>query len=356
MTAIMRPVVCVFDLNSSPWKTFDPFLCCAHYLDRYPPGNATTLAPEPRHILGRNIGNDFSHRDGWSMYHGYQVPGFPRRPHRGFETITIIRHGYVDHSDSSGAMARYGAGDTKWLTAGAGIQYAETFPLLNSDGPNPLELFQVWLNLPRRSKMATPNFTMFWASKTPVAHPAHGVTVKVVAGEFEGTKPLPPPKESWAASPESDVAVWLIELAPTARYKFPAAKSDSNRTLYYHEGGAREPLFVNGVAVPCEHGVRVFAEAELMLETRTAQQVQRVLLLQGRPIGEPIAQYGEFVMNTKEEVSTAYEEFALTEFGPWKWSGDAPVHDRQKDRFAQYPDGRIELPSGISCNVSGGSP
>ena len=99
-------------------------------------------------IDDRELGQDFSATDGWSMYHGLVVPGFPGHPHRGFETVTYVRTGVIDHADSLGAAARFGRGDVQWLTAGKGIQHSEMFPLLDPDGPNPLELFQIWLNLP----------------------------------------------------------------------------------------------------------------------------------------------------------------------------------------------------------------
>ena len=101
------------------------------------------------------------------MYHGDVVPGFPQHPHRGFETVTVMRDGYIDHSDSLGATARFGKGDVQWLTAGAGIVHCEMFPLLDPKSPNRLELFQIWLNLPARSKMASPYFTMLWDQEMP---------------------------------------------------------------------------------------------------------------------------------------------------------------------------------------------
>jgi redox-sensitive bicupin YhaK (pirin superfamily) len=101
------------------------------------------------------------------MYHGEPCPGFPRHPHRGFETVTIVRAGLHRPRDSLGAAARFGRGDVQWLTAGRGIVHSEMFPLLDTRRPNPLELFQIWLNLPARSKMADPHFTMFWAGDIP---------------------------------------------------------------------------------------------------------------------------------------------------------------------------------------------
>ena len=110
-----------------PWPTHDPFLFCVHHDDPYPAGNER-LGPAAS-LAGRNLGQDFEGKDGWRMYHGEVVPGFPQHPHRGFETVTVVRRGLLDHSDSLGATARYGDGDVQWLTAGGGIVHAEMFPL-----------------------------------------------------------------------------------------------------------------------------------------------------------------------------------------------------------------------------------
>jgi redox-sensitive bicupin YhaK (pirin superfamily) len=147
------------------WPTLDPFLFVAHHRDHYPAGD-DLMAPGAS-LEGRQLGSDFSGLDGWSMYHGRTVPGFPQHPHRGFETITYVRTGVIDHSDSIGAAARFGRGDTQWMTAGSGVVHSEMFPLLNRDGDNPLELIQIWLNLPRADKMVDPYFTMLWSEKTP---------------------------------------------------------------------------------------------------------------------------------------------------------------------------------------------
>ena len=123
------------------WETSDPFLLCVHHDDAYPLGNAQ-LGPNAS-LAGRDIGQDFAGKDGWRMYHGRTIPGFPSHPHRGFETVTIVRKGFIDHADSLGAAARFGDGDVQWLTAGRGVVHSEMFPLLRPDQTNPLELFQM---------------------------------------------------------------------------------------------------------------------------------------------------------------------------------------------------------------------
>lgn len=145
------------------WETSDPFLFCVHHVDAYPRGDEQ-LGPAAS-LAGRNIGQDFTPKDGWRMYHGEHVPGFPAHPHRGFETITVVLDGFVDHSDSHGATGRYGNGDVQWMTAGRGLQHAEMFPLLHQDKPNNLELFQIWLNLPSTKKMVAPHYKMLWAEE-----------------------------------------------------------------------------------------------------------------------------------------------------------------------------------------------
>src|SRR4051812_43729531 len=99
-----------------PWEPVDPFLFCVYHKDAYPAGN-DRMGPNAS-LDGRNLGNDFQGRDGWRMYHGHTIPGFPPHPHRGFETVTIVRTGLIDHADSLGAAARFGRGDVQWLTAG----------------------------------------------------------------------------------------------------------------------------------------------------------------------------------------------------------------------------------------------
>jgi len=192
-----------------PWETIDPFLTCVYHEDAYPRANGRMGPDAP--LAGRELGRDFSRKDGWSMYHGESIPGFPAHLHRGFETVTIVRKGLIDHSDSLGAAARYGHGDVQWLTAGGGVVHSEMFPLLDPTAPNPLELFQIWLNLPAAAKMSAPYFTMFWSEAIPrrVAADALGraTEITVIAGRLSDAAsgaapahaevPPAPPPDSW---------------------------------------------------------------------------------------------------------------------------------------------------------------
>ena len=318
-----------------PWDGFDPFLFTVHHVDHYPAGN-DRLGPVAS-LLGRNIGSDFSYRDGWSMYHGATVPGFPQHPHRGFETVTVVRRGYVDHSDSLGATARYGEGDVQWLTTGGGIMHAEMFPLLEPGGDNPLELFQIWLNLPPESKMVDPHFGMLWSEDIPNVSPAAGVTIDAIAGRYGSALPPSPPPNSWASRPDSDFAIWLIRLAPGASLELPTAEADTNRTLYVYQG---EGLTIDGTRVAMDTGARLDAGVPTNLHN-DAEPVEG-LMLQGRPIGAPVFQMGPFVMNSAEELRQAVDDYRRTQFGGWPWLAPDPVHPRGEGRFALHADGRIE--------------
>ncbi len=325
------------------WKTIDPFLFCVHHDDHYPRGNSQ-LGPDAA-LDGRDIGQDFAGKDGWRMYHGSVVPGFPAHPHRGFETVTIVRHGLIDHSDSLGASARFGGGDVQWLTAGRGIVHSEMFPLLSSDAENRLELFQIWLNLPASHKMVEPHFKMFWSERVPQHRfeDAAGATttVTVIAGQLgtaQDRQPPTPPPDSWAAQEQADVAIWTITMAPGARWTLPAASGpDTRRCLYFFEG---QSLDVGSQHVDRRAGLELACTDDI--ELVNGPQPAQLLMLQGRPIAQTVAQYGPFVMNTQAEIEQAFADYQRSRFGGWPWPDDAPVHGKQPRRFATHPDGRCE--------------
>ena len=330
------------------WETLDPFLFCVYHDDAYPAANAD-MSPKAS-LAGRDMGQDFSRKDGWSMYHGDSVPGFPGHPHRGFETVTIVRKGLIDHSDSLGATARFGGGDVQWLTAGKGIVHAEMFPLLSTSEANPLELFQIWLNLPAASKMVAPHFKMFWSEDIPaaVSKDAQGraTHVSVIAGRLQGNDaaqavaPLAPPPDSWAARAHADIAIWTLRMEPGASWTLPAAGTDSQRMLYFFKGAS---ISVAGQAIKTHGAIELRADAAV--ELVNGGEVSEFLLLQGKPIGEPVVQYGPFVMNSQAEIAQTMQDYQRTQFGGWPWPDHAPVHGRDPARFAVHPDGHEERPA-----------
>ncbi len=328
------PILQIVPLGSQ-WPTLDPFLFCAHHLDHYPKANGS-LGPDSS-LDGRTIGQDFANIDGWNMYHGASVPGFPQHPHRGFETVTYLRRGYCDHSDSLGAKARFGEGDMQWLTAGSGIVHAEMFPLFDEHNPNPLHLFQIWLNLPAANKMVDPYFSMYWSRDIPevveVDDDGHVTSVTIIAGSTAKQTAPPPPPDSWAAVEEHDVQIWHIKIEPEGVWTLPEGPDTSNRVLYFFEGDeltiAEEPLSPNSGAV---------LEPSMPVVLTAGSTGTECLLLQGKPIGEPVAQYGPFVMNTESEVQQAMADYRRTQFGGWPWPEFGPTHGNEPVRFVERAD------------------
>ncbi len=316
-----------------PWQTQDPFLFCVYHLDHYPKGNEDMSPNAP--LTGRNLGNDFTIKDGWRMYHGQTIPGFPSHPHRGFETVTIVNKGFCDHSDSLGAAGRFGEGDVQWMTAGRGVQHSEMFPLLNTEAENPLELFQIWLNLPKKAKFVDPHFAMLWHEDIPIVK-TEGSEVKVIAGNYLGTKAPRPAPDSWAADSENDVAILNIHLAPNTTYTLPKTSTEVSRTLYFYEG---DKIEIEGKEITPNHGIELIASKETAIKVGNA--TAHFLLLQGKPIAEPVVQHGPFVMNTQDEIRATMKEYGTTQFGGWPWQYLDNVHAKEKGRFAKYPDGTL---------------
>ncbi|TGL74292.1 pirin family protein [Leptospira levettii] len=323
------------------WPTSDPFLFCVHHEDFYPNGNGK-FGPKAS-LQGRQIGQDFVGKDGWRMYHGETIPGFPGHPHRGFETVTVVQRGLVDHADSQGAAGRYGDGDVQWMTAGAGIQHSEMFPLINESEENTLELFQIWLNLPAKNKFVDPHFKMFWNENIPVKFLSDSnhkqVKIKTVAGSLFGDKALDPPPNSWAADRANEVGIYILDLDPEVQFVIPATSKENNRNMYYFRG---EGLVVDGTQVPGKHMYNL--KADETIEIRNGSEAGRILILEGKPIAEPVVQYGPFVMNKQEEIQQAFDDYRKTQFGGWPWDSYDPVHVG-KGRFAKHANGKEETPT-----------
>ncbi|MCF8567466.1 pirin family protein [Alicyclobacillus tolerans] len=322
-----------------PWETEDPFLMSVHHKDAYPQGNEEQ-GPKVS-LEGRDLGQDFTLRDGFRMYHGTRVPGFPVHPHKGFETVTVVLNGFVDHFDSTGSYGRYGNGDVQWLTTGRGTQHTEMFPLVHQDQSNPLELFQIWLNLPAKGKSAPPEYKMLWAEDIPeiqtVDSNGKTATIRLIAGSFQGKTSLEPTHASWAKDPNHHVGIFLVHLEPKASFSLPPISKALNRNLYFYQG---DTIQIEGTTVESYHRIKLVGDQEVTITNASAKA--DILILEGVPIQEPVAQYGPFVMNTRQELRDAFEEYQRTQFGGWQWGRPDPVNDRGTGRFARYADGTME--------------
>jgi hypothetical protein len=215
------------------------------------------------------------------------------------------------------------------------------FPLLNQEEENPAELFQIWLNLPKSSKFVEPHYRMLWSEDIPTIREEDEagkvVRIRVVAGRLGDVRAPAPAPDSWAADAGNDVAIWIISLDAAARWRLPAAGADVRRKLYFFEG---DTLEIDGADLPAYHAAEL--RSDQAIELFNGRAPARILLLQGRPIAEPVVQYGPFVMNTQAEIREAFLDFQETQFGGWPWDRPDPVYPRERGRFARYADGKEE--------------
>ncbi len=317
--------------QDGPWPTKDPFLFCVHHKDNYP--NANNKMGPNASLDNRNIGNDFSNSNGWSMYHGSVMPGFPRHPHRGFETVTIVEKGIIDHSDSLGFSARYGDGDVQWLTAGDGIQHSEMFPLFNKGDNNPIDFFQIWINLEAKKKRVKPNFSMFWKDEIPkiITIDKNNIETEIllIAGEYSSKQAPKSPPDSWASNNENNVNIWKIKMNGKAQWELPKVEKQIIRTLYIYHGSG---VIINGQTIESGNMIDINTSENILISELNSGT--ELLLLQAKPIQEPIVKYGPFVMNTKAEIQEAFDDYQATGFGHWTWADDDPIHGTEYKKFA----------------------
>lgn len=313
--------------------TQNPFVISMYHLDYFPEGN---------HQLGPKIMDDKDAK--WRMYYGKNVPGFPAHPHRGFETVTVVTKGVVDHTDGLGSRGRYANGDVQWMTAGKGLQHCEMFPLINDDENNTLELFQVWLSLDQANRMVEPDYKMLWKEDIPVIRKGEKgkeIRIILIAGELDHVKAVRPTEDSWANDPKNKLSIQLIELDPGTRYDIPKVSETLNRAIYQYSGGK-----LDVADDTLDNREYMFLSAEDATNvSNNSREVAKLLLLESEPINEPILPYGPFVMTTKEEIQQAYDDYKATEFGGWPFDEKEVVHEKNQDRFAEYPDGTIDKPN-----------
>ncbi len=319
----------------------NPFIACMHHRDAFPKGNGRMEPAVPS--MEKSTQEEFDHSAPWRMYYGKTVPGFPVHPHRGFETVTAVLEGFVDHADGLGAMGRYGNGDVQWMTAGKGLQHSEMFPLLSKTQPNPMELFQIWINLPAKNKFVSPHYKMMWNEEIPVVlhtdSNGRRTRIRLIAGHYGRTESPMPNPDSWAADRDNHVGIWLLTIEPEAEFIIPGVSSTLNRMLYYYMGHTMQ---VEAAELSSGYFAELAGGENIILKNGTTES--RLLLLEGEPIQEPVVAHGPFVMNTREEIVQAFTDYQSTQFGGWPWTEDGPVSPGEKGRFARYEDGREETP------------
>ena len=222
---------------------------------------------------------------------GDYIAGFPDHPHRGFETVTYMLAGRMRHRDSAGNEGLLQSGGVQWMTAGRGVIHSE----LPEQSDGLMEGFQLWLNLPAQDKMTAPWYRDLQSAEVPEWHAA-GVTARVIAGASHGV--------SGAVQRAGTAALYLdIHLAAGATFEQPLP-AEHNAFIYVYRGAAA----IGAQAVP-QQRMAILANSGDGARVTAAVEDTRLLLIAGRPLKEPIAQYGPFVMNTQQEIFQAVEDF-----------------------------------------------
>jgi hypothetical protein len=256
--------------------------------------------------LGRSIGTRrLDHLDPFLLLDHFESvkpadyqAGFPYHPHRGIETVTIVRKGEVRHRDSLGHSGSIGAGDIQWMTSGSGILHEE-MPQVRSEG---IAGLQLWLNLPAREKMSRPKYRDLPGDRLAEVETAEGARVRVIAGEGAG---LTGPVEGLAVAPK----FVDVTLPPGTAFREEVARGHTV-FAYLDHGNVRfgpERKLVQGPALV------VLGDGDLV-EATAGPDGGRFLLAAARPLGEPIARYGPFVMNTRAEIEQTLQDLRSGRF------------------------------------------
>ena len=242
-------------------------------------------------------------------HHGPQVyrpnnRGLPfgPHPHRGFETVTFILEGDILHKDSSGHESVIEAGGIQWMTAGSGLIHAEVSSNEFKQTGGPLEILQLWVNLPAEYKMTEPRYIGLQQNEIPAAELTDGVTVHAVSGDWSGT--------TGAVQPLADVALAWLDLAEGATVSLPIAAS---RSIFFYV--VRGSVRVNGTEAFARELVEFNYDGDELAVEGLANSV--VLLGHAEPFGEPVVSAGPFVMNTEDEIEQAYSDYQQGRFGSW---------------------------------------
>jgi len=228
--------------------------------------------------------------------------GVGEHPHRGFETVTIVYQGELEHRDSTGSGGRIGPGDVQWMTAGAGILHEEFHSQEFMRAGGTLEMVQLWVNLPAKDKMTAPGYQTLLDRDIPSVDLADAAgRVRVIAGEFAGHR--------GPAHTYTPIDVWDLRLNQGRATELPIREGRTLAVVVLHG-----TVLVNATAIARDAQLVVLdrAGADVALEANTDATV---LLLSGEPIDEPVVGYGPFVMNTQAEIAQALQDFNSGRFG-----------------------------------------
>ena len=230
---------------------------------------------------------------------GDYIGGFPNHPHRGFETVTYMLAGRMRHHDNQGNSGLLTPGSVQWMTAGRGIVHSE----MPEQREGRMRGFQLWLNLPAKDKMASPNYQEFGGEKLPVVE-KDGVRVKVIAGQFDDV--VGPVRQ-----PATDPTYLDIRLDAGVDFSLPVPVGHS-AFVYVYEGGLSVGVSREAATIHAQELAVLGDGGEVRLQGRAPQS--RAILVAGRPLREPVARYGPFVMNTREELHQAFADFQSGKF------------------------------------------
>ena len=227
------------------------------------------------------------------------IGGFPDHPHRGFETVTYMLDGRMRHKDNHGHEGVLEPGAVQWMTAGRGIVHSE----MPEQSAGRMRGFQLWMNLPARDKMTAPNYQEFGGDKLPVVE-RPGVQVKVIAGTLDGaTGPV--------KQPATDPIYMDIRLDAGVDFALPVPAGHS-AFVYVYEGGLTAGVSREAATIHAQELAVLGDGAEVRLQGRAPRT--RAILVAGRPLREPVARYGPFVMNTREELQQAFADYQAGRF------------------------------------------
>ncbi|WP_020394632.1 pirin family protein [Thiolinea disciformis] len=226
------------------------------------------------------------------------IGGFPNHPHRGFETVTYMLAGRMRHKDSAGHEGLLGAGGMQWMTAGSGLIHSE----LPEQEQGLMEGFQLWLNLPAKNKMTTPSYKDVANQAIPEWTSPDGITVRILAGSAQGLAGA-------VQRPDTEPLLLDVHLPAGMTYiqEMPAAY---NAFTYTYRG----TIDIQGQAVPDRTMAILTNQGEALKVSASPQSETRFLIVAGKPLGEPIVQYGPFVMNSKEEIYQAMRDYQAGQF------------------------------------------